>query len=369
MNWTIFFNVVLIFFVLGLYVQFVIRTNRVKRSLPFFPTALFILVVFVFNSAAMSIYTSLYGKHANWLSAFQLTLSGIGIVLMYLFEENIISYTIEHIRFSIVCSLGALHIVFQWLIVYYGNDSGAYWDFLWLISMIPFYSMSIFVFGLYGLPIWIKIFKKTEAGVFLWYILAFSLITVGQSILLISDILSYVDSRYDSKLEILDNISNGMGFVGLVLIYTLIALNFTSLYRFPHRNYALMITNHAGVVLYFVKFADSHGVEIQEDLVGGFLSAVHSMFNETLKSKKRINLISSGDASIFMEHGKYSSVIFLAERISGIVAGEMRRFLSEFEDKFNHELSRHSTVVSRFESTLDLIRVRFPFLEIDLEAK
>ena len=75
MNWSVFFNICLILIAVGLHVQFTIRTNRVKRSLPFFPTSLVILVMFAIFTAISNIQNQTTGHSALWIGTLLSTLS------------------------------------------------------------------------------------------------------------------------------------------------------------------------------------------------------------------------------------------------------------------------------------------------------
>jgi hypothetical protein len=295
----------------------------------------------------------------------QLSLSGFGIVLMYLFQENIIQLNLNPVRFAFICILIVVHVVFQWLITLYNNPTGEYWFFLWFCSLMPYYIAGIYVFAFFGLPIWIRTYKKTHAKVFILYIFAYCCIVCSDLCLFYTNFQNNLFLQLDNPITLfIDGFGNAIGLIGLFLLYSLIAVNYLALYRLPQDNYALIIANHSGIVLNFYRFKAERPIALQEDLIAGFLSAVNSMFDETLHSRKKINLISSGDAAIYMEHGTRVSVAFLAQNISGLVAGEMKRFLNDYEKEFEKDLARNQSNVGVFRRAKSIVQTRFPFFEI-----
>ena len=161
----------------------------------------------------------------------------------------------------------------------------------------------------------------------------------------------------------LNNWGNTIASIGLFLLYAIIGINYSGIYRLPQENYALMVSTHAGIVIFYHQFKTSRPITIQEDLVSGFLSAINSMFNEALQSQKAITQIASGDAAIQIETGQYIKVAFLAQTISGVVAGEMRRFVQDFERTFAEPLQRADSDVGKYQGALELVKKRFPFFE------
>lgn len=192
------------------------------------------------------------------------------------------------------------------------------------------------------------------------------LLALGEVFLLIGVIYKLIVFQNSSTLFLIERVGNSFAYVGLFLLFSLIAVNFLSLYRFPQENYGLIITNRTGIALYFARFRTETGIQLQEDLLGGFLTAIHNVFYESLHSSKLVKFISSGDAQILMEHGKYISIIFAAERVSGLIAGELSHLVREFEDKFEPILKSNNYAIDQFSSTTDMIRQHFPYLDIDL---
>jgi hypothetical protein len=57
------------------------------------------------------------------------------------------------------------------------------------------------------------------------------------------------------------------------------------------------------------------------------------------------------------------SVVFAAEQVSGLIAGDLRHFVREFETQFAEILRQPTYDISRFRTTDLLIKKRFPYLE------
>jgi len=175
-----------------LFGQFIYRMNKQQRALPFFPTALVILLLF---SVCVVIGGILNNENINnpfWLLALQLTFSGLGILVMYLFQENLIQTQKSDFRFIIVFGLVLLHIVFQWLIVYINDRESSDSMLLFALSAICYHCAGIFVFGFFGLPIWMKTFHISKSKMFLPYIGAYILMILGQTCLLFIEIFRFI---------------------------------------------------------------------------------------------------------------------------------------------------------------------------------
>lgn len=348
-----------------LFLQFIYRMNKQQRALPFFPTALFILLCFSTCVVIDGILLNENLENIPWLLALQLTFSGIGILVMYLFQENLIQTQKSDFRFIVVFGLVLLHIIFQWIIFYLETVSDPNTDIFFSLSAFSYHSVGIFVFGFFGLPIWLKTYHISKSKMFLPYIGAYLFIIVGQFLLLIVEFNRISISTLSPTLELIESIGTFFAFIGMFVLYCLISIAFHVVYRLPQENYGLMVSDPHGIVLYFIRFKTSHPIELQEDLLSGFLSAVHAMFDESLKAKKKVNLISSGDAEILMEHGKHVSIIFLAQKISGLVAGELRHFIKEFERIFAQELKTKQMNLAVYKKTQELVERRFPYFEIE----
>jgi hypothetical protein len=369
MDEAIIFSILVMTVMFTLYIQFIVRTNRVKRNLPFFPTTLFIVLIVSILTALGSISIHNFPQYTARLLTLQQIVSGLGIVLFFLFQENLIQYNRNHLRFGFVCSLVTLHTVFQIVILFYIEENLAlivpYFDILWLFSTVPFYSMGIYVFGIFGLPIWWKTYRKTRAKIFITFIIADIVLTMGEILLLIGGIFAKLIPSISPFIITIELYGNLFAYCGLFLIFALIALNYLSLYRFPQENYGLIISDRSGIALYFVRFRSKTGIQLQEDLLAGFLSAIHNVFHESLQSSKLVKFISSGDAEILMEHGQYISIAFAAQSVSGLIAGELANLVKEFEERFEMILKTNNYAMDQFNNTAELIRKHFPYLDLD----
>jgi hypothetical protein len=232
------------------------------------------------------------------------------------------------------------------------------------LADLTYYLSGIFVFGFTGLPFWLKLYKQSKRYQFRILFLS-SLFLIGGFVLLsIGSYQKIIIGVSEDAAYFLDSFGSIISFIGLGILYVLVSLDFLHLYYFPQENYGLIVSNSSGIVLFFIKFNNSRSKAIEEDLISGFLSAMNSMFLESFQSKKNVKYISSDSAELFIERGNYVSVAFFAERVSGLIAGEMKAFLKEFEEKFEEGLKRQSTRIDYYKDAIELVRQRFPYFEV-----
>lgn len=357
-------NVFIIFAVVIIYIQFAVRTNRLKRSLPFFPTSLVVTMIISILAALTNII--LVDPLNNRIFALQITFTGVGFIVFYLFIENMIQLNRDHVKFSILCSLVSIFVVLQWIIaemkISFASDQII--PLMRFLADFTYYISGIFVFGITGLPFWLRLFKKSKRYHFLILSLSSFILILGFVLLSIGSYQKVIMGASELEMFTLDAIGSIISFTGLGILYLLISIDFIHLYFFPHENYGLIISNSAGIVLFFIKFNNAHSKAIEEDLISGFLSAMDSMFEESFQAKKSVRYISSESAELFMEKGKYVSVAFFAERISGLIAGELKAFLNDFESKFEIPLKKQSTRIDTYKDAIELVKSRFPYFEI-----
>jgi hypothetical protein len=158
--------------VIGLYIQFVIRTNKEKRHLPFFPTTLFLFVVVTLCTALAEIFRISDPALADIFLRHQLSVTGVSIITFYLFQENLIQYQRNHVQFAVLCSLITLHIISLWFFYFFRADFIVFEALFWRITSIPYYLAMVYVFGIFGIPIWLRIIKNTKVGIFLIFFFA-----------------------------------------------------------------------------------------------------------------------------------------------------------------------------------------------------
>jgi hypothetical protein len=357
-------NIFIIFAVVIIYIQFAVRTNRLKRSLPFFPTSLVVSMIISVLAALTNIIT--VDPLNNRLFALQITFTGLGFIVFYLFIENMIQLNRDHVKFSILCSLVSVFVVLQWIIaemkILFRTDKII--PLMRFLADFTYYLSGIFVFGFTGLPFWLKLYKKSKRYQFLILFVSSYTLIVGFVLLSIGSYEKIIMGASEEEMFTLDAIGSLISFTGLGILYLLISIDFIHLYYFPQENYGLIISNSSGIVLFFIKFNNEHSKAIEEDLISGFLSAMNSMFQESFQAKKSVRYISSESAELFMEKGKYVSVAFFAERISGLIGGELKAFLNDFESKFEIPLKNQSTRLDNYNNAIDLVKSRFPYFEI-----
>jgi hypothetical protein len=159
-------------------------------------------------------------------------------------------------------------------------------------------------------------------------------------------------------------LESAFALLGIGIVSSVYLLDLDYVYRLPDEYYAFLIKHRDGIALYKADIENKQKIVIQEDLIAGFLSAVNTMFVETLNSKFHIDEIASGDATIIMRSKPSFTAIIIGNKSPRILEIGLKNFTEEFEEEFKDILAKGVMDISVFERTKDILKHHFPFLHI-----
>jgi hypothetical protein len=158
---------------------------------------------------------------------------------------------------------------------------------------------------------------------------------------------------------------DGAMFWGIALVLTLFTFlgDLDYIYRLPDNYYLLLVAyKDSGLPVHSVRFQSSKDVTVDENLLSGFLTAVNTLFGESLRSGSRIERISSGDASLLMYTGHWVTATIAGDTAPAILKRALRRYTRAFEARYADALQAQTPALGTFNDANDLIPQAFPFL-------
>ncbi|MHA1820196.1 MAG: hypothetical protein ACTSU2_07685 [Promethearchaeota archaeon] len=295
------------------------------------------------------------------MEAINMTTFNLLFIFFYLFMESLVTEKPNLIRFSIVIALAALHFVPLWLTVVYVNDSFLS-ALLLYYSRIAYHLSGLLIFGVFGLILFINTYKITHERIAIYLASSMSMALVAFLIFFImgtffNDLVSTANPLYLS--------GQILALSSIVLFVLIYLFNIDYTYRLPNDHYILMISYSSGVPLFSVNLKNRKNIYIDEQLLSGFLSAINSIYTQTLQSSKSIREIAGAEVDILIRSGEFTMASIITERTSKKLAIALSRFVKLFEEKFRDKLQDDESDLNEFISARDLIPIVFPFFIIE----
>jgi len=122
--------------------------------------------------------------------------------------------------------------------------------------------------------------------------------------------------------------------------------------------YHLYVLMPGGLLAYEYSFKDT--CDVDSDLLGSGLSGIVDIVKEMTGSVKRLKIIRQERRNIYLEYGKYVTVIILAEEELKILFEKISQFTQEFENLFSKVLESWDGNADIFKITDSLIKKIFP---------
>jgi hypothetical protein len=151
---------------------------------------------------------------------------------------------------------------------------------------------------------------------------------------------------------------------GFILATISFITNTKYLFRLPDENYLLLVSAKTGLPLYTVEIVSKRSPNITNELISGFISAIDSMFKETLKSKNGIELISNQDSMILLDSTQYLVGCIIGERPTKLLQNALHSFLIDFEKKFKEDINSSLCDLVVYKSAAFLVKKHFMFFEL-----
>jgi len=347
---------------------FVVQTIKRKRS----ALALVVSLFFGLFAGITAIFQSgklipISGDLSDILMSLQLNLYGVQFFFFYIFLECLISKDLNIKRFAVVFGLLLMQTFSLWLIVAFKSyDPGVNFQ-LWLFADLGYTLSGLFVYLLFGLPIYLKTYFYTRERKPMIFSFAMMLVGCGFILSLFSDYYDYIGS-YPEWASTLDPLTNIVFVIGL-LIFTITYLSdINYIYRLPNDIFMLMVLTKAGIPLYSVKLKSRKKVDIEGDLLSGMLSAINNVFEAIFQSEATIRSISSENVHLLMEPGEEIVSAVITDKPSFFLVQSLKRYTKEFETLFLQELKDKNRDIAIYRGASEIIKPIFPFLIIDKES-
>jgi hypothetical protein len=266
-----------------------------------------------------------------------------------------------------MCGLLILQNASLYFMVWFSPFSEEVVDFLWLPADVGYNSLAIVAFGIFGIPIYTRLYRYTKEGKALGFMISLSLVISGFIIHSFIDYLGF----FDLVPPWLDNISilgEILPLSGLLLFLMTYIVEVDYIYRLPADHYMLMVSyKDSGILLHAVKFETHKEVNLKENLFSGFISSLSVLFTEIFKEPSQIETISGKNIHILMRSGRFITAMMVTRQPTSILENAMDRYIEEFENHYEKELKREIAEVSKFDDAIQLVKPIFPFLKFKNE--
>ncbi|HUY00027.1 MAG TPA: hypothetical protein VMV49_10770 [Candidatus Deferrimicrobium sp.] len=257
----------------------------------------------------------------------------IAILSFLVFIDNVTRESINVIKISIVSAIGALLI--------YTTIFRSY-----ILPTIPFAAFYDLLMDFYL--------------IFLFLFLVRSTLKAPKNLKKLSLFLTIITVSLGCLSYIFSWIFYGLGFflsgfyaaiMNLILVYVLVK-NPELLYILPYRVHRLtVIHSKIGISIYDHQFEKS---EIDGDLLAGLLSALQQMSIEVLHIGELEEMKLSQGILIFIK-ANYTTVGLITSKSSKHLRDSLKKFIIEFENRFNNLLIQDVLELNQFKSAIDLI--------------
>ncbi|MHA1620226.1 MAG: hypothetical protein ACTSVZ_13200 [Promethearchaeota archaeon] len=311
-------------------------------------------IIFEDGSFGMQLMRSIY-----------LTISGLQLLMMFVFLENSRNVKISARRLVTCIGLFMLQCFGLWSLVGFYTQISLYDPFymtFWMIAKLGFNLLALFVYGVSGIHIFYSMYNYTKERKSLFALISVIILTIGYGLSLVIDILDAVQDLAGIW-SILKIIADTFPILGLFVVVLVYVSDITFIYRLPFNHYFLMVSYKSGVPIFSIPFqTKGKSMEVQENMFSAMMSALNTVYTTILFSQEPIEEIQSKGISLFSENGKYISAIVASDQVSRVLYRGMRQFVIEFEKKFESELSSSDNYMDHFQEGKAIFQRIFPFL-------
>lgn len=327
---------------------FIYKSRRKRRNIPFLiGYAFFGLVYWIFQ---ISFIITTPDNPFSLLGEIRETILLCQIIMLFFFFDSMFEIRPNPYLLSALVALSVLYCAFY----YYIYDYAVHTFFLLLLNML--------VDGGCGIPIFYRMFRVTREKTALALLAGMILITYGQFITGIRWSIFYLNTP--PLWIVLDSLSWGGIMLGVLTISLTYVIRIDYTYRLPNNYYMLLVMTSSGLTIHHVIFKSGRTIKIDETLLAGFLTAINSMFVETLEVKHPLENILSKDATILMKRGKWITVAIVGDTASAMLENALKRHVKDFEAKYGAQLAENMPETSQYNSATELISQVFPFFKV-----
>lgn len=292
-----------------------------------------------------------------------ISLSGnvIFVFIFYLFIESCDNLKVNTTRFSIVLTISVIQQFSNFFTaLLFANSNQLFIDFD-SIARITYGILSIIVFGIFGTQFYFRSYKLTKERLSILFIFVMLITAFGIGLIIYGNLLY----RFNISTILINNLLNIMNLIALLLFTLNYLLHLDYVYRLPHDYYFLLISYHSGIPIYSTKIQSRKEVDVDENLVAGFLSAIRSLFGTSLNTSPEIQQIASKDAVVFMEANENIVITIIGEKATKKLSQATNRLLSLIQHHFQKELTDQISEMSQYEQKIsEFIPQCFPFFKL-----
>jgi len=329
---------------------FIYQSRKKQRNIPFLiGYALFGLVYWIFQVWVIMTSAPTYNP-SSLPAVIRETVLLCQIIMLFFFFDSMVEIRPNPYLLAALVALSALFCAF----FYYAYDYAIHTFFLLLLNML--------VDGALGIPLFFRMFRVTKEKTALILLAGIILVTYGQFITGVRWSIFYVNTP--PVWIIMDTLSWGGIMLGVLLISFTYLFRIDYTYRLPDNYYKLIVMTSSGLTIHHVDFKSRKSIKIDETLMAGFLTAINSMFIETLSTKHPLENIVSKDATIVIKRGLWISVAIVGDNASAMLLNALKRYVKDFEAKYGPLLAKDLPETSQYNSATELIGQVFPFFKI-----
>jgi hypothetical protein len=156
-------------------------------------------------------------------------------------------------------------------------------------------------------------------------------------------------------------------YLSLTITIITIAIIFTiqpsSAFIAPVSPMALMIVNSSGITIYSKKLS----LRFNEQLFSGAVSAINSLFRETLEETSNIEVIHIRNIVVYTIFKKHFFLVFIDQQYSEIIQTQFKEFAKVISDKYSEQIANFEGDLDQFNEIDEDLRENFFFLPQFLE--
>jgi hypothetical protein len=327
-----------------------------QRSVPH----LIAVALFMVVNTMLSVL-SFVVKFNHWMNMIVDLTNMAAWFFVFLLAQEIRSVRVHPVQFAIVFGCVIWYIIPR---LFWTDDDniGAVPQIILIVAAFGWFSYSFSVV----IPVlitYVRILNQTKERPAKMLVFGFTFYLIGY----LSGLIEYLAALVVGP-EILGIVSTITGFFPLVALFLVMLTYLVHLdyvYRLPDDYYVIMLAYKNGIPIQIIKLVSKNDVNITEDLLAGFLSAVNSMFRETLHAKQDITIIASGDAKLVSESAEFITGIIVGSKDTAILRRALRTYLRMFEQRFQTLVSQYSPDITMYETAREELTSKcFPFFRV-----
>lgn len=310
----------------------------------------------------------------NFFYALHITLFCFYFFYMFLFLNSLVKARPSIPSLVFISGLIAIMFMGAWVhYFFFPQDSYNDGSVIVTVSRLAFDFTGVYVFGIQGITIYYRIYRKVEEKLALLFIFTqFSMFSgyffrVFRELINLTQFYSpetMVPQINPSLIHIFDVI----GMVGGVLYIVLYSYNIKYIVRLPDDIYFFGIYTISGLQIYKANLKVSKPLRVEDRLLSGIFSAFYNIFKGLFKSHHPIEIIKSKDFSLVFIAQEHIMLVTATENPTYTLEHAMWQFFKQFNQEFPGVYQKDHINLGGIEKLDEILQERFPFLEIERDS-